>query len=127
MTIDPADLVREQPTPTPSDARPSWEAVIEKCRKHVFADYCPDWQAMIRDMEARNAEGIRKYGMPLCPHNGRDSLVDCYQELLDAAVYAENASAEIGGDRLEALARGIVFYCGEFRKEISRREREGAR
>lgn len=45
------------------------------------------WDLVIADMQARDQEGRRKYGVPLQPFNGRDALVDAYQEILDAAVY----------------------------------------
>ena len=34
--------------------------------------------------------GIRKYGTPLQPDNGRDSLQDAYEEALDLCVYLKN-------------------------------------
>ena len=45
------------------------------------------WLLVLADMEARRTEGIRRYGTPLQPHNGRDALVDAYQEALDLACY----------------------------------------
>jgi hypothetical protein len=39
------------------------------------------------DLEARLAIGIKRYGQPLQPFNGRDSLRDAYEEILDLAVY----------------------------------------
>ncbi len=39
------------------------------------------------DVMQRQALGISRYGQPLQPHNGRDALLDLYQELLDAIVY----------------------------------------
>lgn len=42
---------------------------------------------VIKDMEARRLHGIEKYGVPVQPGNGRDALIDLYQELLDACVY----------------------------------------
>jgi hypothetical protein len=39
------------------------------------------------DMRERDATGRARYGTPLQPFNGRQALVDAYQELLDAAVY----------------------------------------
>ena len=38
-------------------------------------------------MEERKRIGIKKFGTPLQAHNGRDALVDAYQEILDTAVY----------------------------------------
>lgn len=45
------------------------------------------WDAVIRDMRQRNDMGMQKYGGPLEPFDGRDTLVDAYQEALDMAVY----------------------------------------
>ena len=47
-------------------------------------------------MEERNRIGTEKYGTPLQSHNGRDALVDAYQEILDAAVYLRQAIEERG-------------------------------
>jgi hypothetical protein len=57
-----------QPAPEPNDSRPIWEMVIE-------------------DMEERNRVGAERYGTPLQAFNGRKSLQDLYEELLDAVVY----------------------------------------
>ena len=45
------------------------------------------WSLVIRDMADRDAEGAEKYGTRLQPGNGRDALVDAYQEALDLVVY----------------------------------------
>lgn len=43
---------------------------------------------MVRvDIEERDRHGVQKYGQPLTAGDGRDSLIDLYQELLDAVVY----------------------------------------
>jgi hypothetical protein len=55
------------------------------------------WDLVMADMRARDAEGRRKYGTPLQPHNGRDVLVDAYQEALDLAVYLRQALYERDG------------------------------
>lgn len=49
---------------------------------------------VIQDMLDRKAAGIAKYGVPLQANNGRDPLVDAYQESLDLAVYLRQAIAE---------------------------------
>ena len=46
------------------------------------------------DLKAREAKGVRKYGVPLQAGNGRDALRDLYEELLDAAMYCRQAIAE---------------------------------
>ena len=54
------------------------------------------WELVIADMRERDKIGRRKYGVPLQPHNGRDPLVDLYQEILDSAVYLRQALYEMG-------------------------------
>jgi hypothetical protein len=65
----------DQPPPVPNARRPVWELVIE-------------------DMRERDRVGRREYGTPLQPFNGRDALVDAYQEALDLAVYLRQAIEE---------------------------------
>jgi len=52
------------------------------------------WLLVIKDMEDRRLLGIERYGQPVQPHNGRDALVDAYQEVLDCAVYLRQAIEE---------------------------------
>jgi hypothetical protein len=74
------------------------------------------WDQVIEDMEQRNEAGVEKYGTPLQPFNGRDALVDAYQEVLDCAVYLKQRIAE---DKLrsvelptrEELLKAIHIYC----------------
>jgi hypothetical protein len=49
---------------------------------------------VIKDMEDRKAFGLNKYGTILQPENGRDFLIDAYQEVLDLAVYLRGAIYE---------------------------------
>jgi hypothetical protein len=80
--------IEDQPPPTPNDNRPSWDLVVE-------------------DMQERNRIGTERYGTPLQPFNGRDSLTDAYQEALDEVVYLRTAIEERRRAR-EALDRVIV-------------------
>lgn len=70
-------LVTEQNPPTPNDQTPVWDLVLA-------------------DMRARDAIGRERYGTPLQTHNGRDALVDAYQEALDQVVYLRQAIEERG-------------------------------
>lgn len=45
------------------------------------------WDLVVADMKERDNTGYKKYGTRLQPHNGRDAMVDAYQEALDLAVY----------------------------------------
>ncbi len=49
---------------------------------------------VIKDMEARKAFGLAKYGALLQAGNGRDALQDLYDELLDAIVYTRQLLEE---------------------------------
>ena len=55
------------------------------------------WDLVQKDMAERDQTGRAKYGTPLQPHNGRDALVDAYQESLDLAVYLRQAIYERDG------------------------------
>lgn len=56
------------------------------------------WLLVLADMEQRRLHGIDKYGVPLQVGNGRNHLVDAYQEALDLCVYLRQ---EIERQRLE--------------------------
>lgn len=73
-----ARLSNHQPAPEPNDRPAVWDLVIA-------------------DMRERDHVGRERYGTPLQPHNGRDALVDAYQEALDLAVYLRQAIAERDG------------------------------
>lgn len=62
---------------------------------------------VIRDMVARKKMGLDKYGTLLQPENGRDSLVDAYQEVLDLAAYLRNEIERRDRARLAAVASGV--------------------
>ncbi len=68
-------LVDEQRAPKPSKGMPIWELVVA-------------------DMRMRDEIGRQRYGTPLQAHNGRDALVDAYQEALDLCVYLRQAIEE---------------------------------
>lgn len=65
----------------------------------------PDIQSMvIADVEARRQLGIQRYGTPLQADNGRNALVDAYEEVLDLACYLKQRIVE------EETGRGRVIW-----------------
>ena len=46
------------------------------------------------DIDARAKLGLKKYGEPLKANNGRDALLDAYQEALDLCMYLRQVIAE---------------------------------
>lgn len=73
-----ATFTPEQPAPTPNAHPPTWPLVMV-------------------DMASRDNLGRQRYGTPLQPHNGRDTLRDAYEEALDLAVYLRTALYERDG------------------------------
>lgn len=49
---------------------------------------------VIRDLQDRAEMGIRKYGTYLRTGNGRDALMDAYQEALDLVMYLRQSLLE---------------------------------
>lgn len=50
--------------------------------------------AVVQDLQDRRQMGMAKYGTELKAGNGRRPMVDLYQELLDAALYAKQVLIE---------------------------------
>lgn len=123
----------EQPAPIATDAPPTWGLVIDDLSQveplHVSV-------LVASDAIERDAVGRQRYGVPLTPGNGRDSLRDAYEESLDLAVYLKNALVEREDIRGAAAARPSFDVALEFlytqalpmcvglRELISRRDAE---
>lgn len=91
---NPASPIPDQPPPTGSGV--------------------PVWPLVIADMQARDAAGTAKYGTPLRTHNGRDALVDAYQEALDLAVYLRQRIEEDAPPlNEEEEMRGFISWAQE--------------
>lgn len=76
-----------------------WNQVAQKSlftpqQAPVPSQHPAAWSLVIADMANRDAFGASKYGVRLQPGNGRDNLVDAYQEVLDLAVYLRAAIYE---------------------------------
>lgn len=54
----------------------------------------PILDLVVADLRARSLFGARKYGTPLRANNGRDALMDAYQEALDLCMYLRQAIEE---------------------------------
>lgn len=68
----------EQPTPVANESVPIADLVLA-------------------DINARVALGLERYGTKLQANNGRDALMDAYQEAIDLVMYLRQAIAERDG------------------------------
>lgn len=69
-------MSRHEPMPVPDPSRGDVQSLV------------------IADIEERRRVGIARYGTPLQTFNGRDALIDLYQELLDAVMYTRQLIEE---------------------------------
>lgn len=58
-----------------------------------------------KDLDERNQLGYQSYGGPMEPHDGRDALVEAYQEALDLVMYLKKAIVERNGHGVPLVTR----------------------
>ena len=97
-------MEKNQPAPTPNDHPVVWFEVIRRYLRTVDSDSFDS--GIIADMLERHETGVREYGTPLQPHNGRDAGRDAMDEILDFSVYATQLLIELD-DNERALDCGV--------------------
>ena len=123
-----ANLVQPEPPPTANDLRPSWDLVIDRLREmrpRFSIDSNETYKAfdlLIGTAKARDAFGRGKYGTPLQPFNGRDSLKNAFQEALDLIVYLENVAAESDAMKFRVFTEQAIYLALRIAVEINRRD-----
>lgn len=86
--------------------RPVAELVAADLASSAFTGVRPALIAgMTADLMRRQDVGIATYGTALYPHNGRDAILDAYEEALDLASYLRQAIAEGTQGHLWSLYR----------------------
>ena len=55
--------------------------------KSIKNDNPAIWDLVMEDIKERDEIGVKKYGTRLQGFNGRNALIDAYQEALDLVVY----------------------------------------
>jgi hypothetical protein len=96
-------VIVDQPSPKATDRRATWDIVmsyVEQLRcdnAHVALGVDADVLSLVlADMRARDTLGAQRHGTRLTSGNGRDHLVDAFEELLDSCVYLMNELDEHG-------------------------------
>jgi hypothetical protein len=53
------------------------------------------WDLVLSDIAERRQSGVEHYGTELVTNNGRNALIDAYQEALDLVVYLRQALRDV--------------------------------
>ena len=61
----------------------------------INIDSTPVWDLVLQDIDERRKIGIAHYGTELVTNNGRNALIDAYQEALDLVVYLRQALRDV--------------------------------
>ena len=85
----------DQPEPKINTEDPLWPQVIDDVTNIAFPKDLA--QEIAKDMQERHEVGVKRYGTALQPYNGRNPVVDAYQEVLDSIVYLKQALIEERG------------------------------
>lgn len=106
--------VADQPPPVHRpDHVPVWDMVVADMQSRRDEMTCDEGfgacvDRVVADMRERDRVGRERYGTPLTIHNGRDHLVDLYQELLDSAAYSKAAIMEGGPLALHGVYQRVL-------------------
>ncbi len=84
------DVATHQPAPTGEGA-----VVLDAVIANLQGWDDRDGVLLIPDLKARAEEGLKKYGIYLRTNNGRDALMDAYQEALDLVMYTGQFYLEV--------------------------------
>lgn len=102
---------RQQPIPLipePGQRREVAAWLIERIGAAPIAD----------DIAARRELGAERYGSVLYAHNGRDALVDAYQEVLDLLVYLAQDDIEHERRSISDLTRRTLDIAMSIRGRL---------
>lgn len=110
-----------EPDPVKNEQPPVWPWVIEQFKILINGHNGYDDKVAMyvtNDMAERHLTGIEKYGVPLQPHNGRNALVDAYQEALDLCAYLGQDALENGYDMASGFLVDAMKLAQKIRNEI---------
>lgn len=105
---DPEVAAKVQPMPTGDGIDVAQEAADD-----LRAMGLPE---IAEDIEARIRLGERKYGTRLKSHNGRDAMLDLYQEVLDGINYSKQLVIEGRDD--DTFFRCLVDLAAVVRSKL---------
>jgi hypothetical protein len=107
-------LAAYEPDPIANDNESIHDLVCDDL--HFNTD--PFSNKVIADLEERRRFGLEKYGTVLQSFNGRDALVDAYQEALDLLVYLKQELEESDDMDIYELYDDVSEVALSLRKKI---------
>lgn len=81
-------------------------------------------ETVAADLRYRAELGRRKYGTYLTTNNGRDALIDLYEELIDALVYATQYNMQERSDASAEIAGELVVTVYAIAEEVLSRNKQ---
>ena len=112
----PYDPTAVQPIPNAPDTEQDvGRFIIEKLAEWDHVQLLSHLPEITSDHEKRIEFGEKKYGQRLRTNNGRDALLDCYQEVLDSISYSAQYYLE-GGDL--TLMYDCVMLSGKIKERL---------
>jgi hypothetical protein len=118
---DPFDPTKPEPAPIKNDRPAIQDLVIADLRQRTGTAPRAYAGLVAADIEERKAQGLAKYGTLLQAHNGRNAIVDAYQEALDAVQYLKQANEE--GAELDFLYERAIELALWLRATLSEDQR----
>lgn len=97
-------------------------AIVSRKQKKPKVNGHPRVVDLVRtDLDARLRAGIRTYGTPLQPFNGRSALRDAYEEALDLAIYLRQLLFEENHSKMRSDAKKNKRHRGSTRTRSKRK------
>lgn len=115
------DATKRQPAPIGDGpvVLPEAIAAVRRIRSGAAIGYSGD---PVADLRERALAGEKKYGTPLRAHNGRDALVDAYQEALDLVMYLSQLFMEHDFDGSRYLQDQAAWLAVDIADTLAERE-----
>ena len=110
-------LMGSNPPPIPNNSKPIVDEVVEDILTSGGEGADRD---LIQDFWERKRFGIEKYGVALQAKNGRNYLLDAYEESLDQAIYLRGyiSSSKKAGADLTMLYAASLEICRYLRRDL---------
>lgn len=114
-----ATHVQEPPT-TPPHRKGDFDSSVQSYAAMAVGRWglTTNSKAVAQDIRDRAIKGHDTYGTFLFIRNGRDGLLDAYQEILDTLIYLWQELYERPNERLEAIFTSLTQRAGEMRQEL---------